>query len=541
MNTLDEILSPGAQLTYVSSLDGEPFSFHWTHYAGVLNSSDHDAPLHRLIFLTETIPSAVGLGGPPVRIRAELLCAANLYPSRYRVDTKTAVNLFVVGEESYIILPDGTRHPVEEKDYRCILGENLGQLALFLRLARDEVGDGFTSRFFSLGGVAAFDYTLSSLPRDAGGLPGGRWFGSPFMDELLLDEEGWLVRHEVPKEGVVTTREELPLPDWWDKSLREEPLSYTPPAGASFTLMNVQVPGPVVSIGTTVTVPEGEGPHPVAVFLGGSGSHDRHGMDGELDLGSHEVADYLSEHGWLCARFDTRGTGTTRLGEDFLDFGIDEIVADARAVLRYVAALDSADASRLALVGHSQGGLVALELALVEAHVGGVALLAAAARPVGEVLRDQIAVRGHWLRQTEEQVRTQVEELEEFIRLVRAGGEWTPENVPPKFYVLKRQRKWYADLLERDPLKLIARAPCHVLICQGAKDFQVSLEKDAEALYRAAAQAGVPVEFEVFQNLDHLFKPVEGDSHITQYYDRGRGVAGELKRRVLDFLNTHVR
>jgi len=541
MNALDEVLTPGEQLTYVSSIGGKPFSYHWTLYAGDVHSADPPARLHRLIFLTETLPSAVGLGGPPVRIRANLLCHANLSPSRYRVETKTSVNLFVAGEESHIILPDGSRHQVEDEEYHCIIGENLGQLALFLRLARDEVRDGFTARFFSLGGVSAFDYTLSSLPRDAGDSPRGRWFAGPFMDELLLDEEGWLARHEIPKEGVVSKREELPLPDWWDKSLREEPLVYMPPAGASFTLLDVQVPGPVVSIGTTVTVPKGEGPHPVAIFLSGSGSHDRHGMDGQLDLGSHELVDFLSEHGWLCARFDTRGTGTTKVGEDFLEFGIDEIVADARAVLRYVAALASADASRLALVGHSQGGLVALELALVEEDVRGMALLAAAARPVGEVLRDQIAVRGRWLRQTEEQVQTQVEDLEEFLRLVRAVGEWTPENVPPKFYVLKRQRKWYADLLERDPLKLIARAPCPVLICQGAKDFQVSLEKDAEALYRTASLAGVPVELAVFQNLDHLFKPVEGESHIAQYYDQGRGVADELKRRVLDFLDTHVR
>jgi hypothetical protein len=45
----------------------------------------------------------------------------------------------------------------------------------------------------------------------------------------------------------------------------------------------------------------------------------------------------------------------------------------------------------------------------------------------------------------------------------------------------------------------------------------------------------------VFPDLDHLFKPVEGDSHIAQYYDPGRGVADEPKRRVLDFLDSHAR
>lgn len=156
------------------------------------------------------------------------------------------------------------------------------------------------------------------------------------------------------------------------------------------------------------------------------------------------------------------------------------------------------------------------------------------------MLRDQILVRAEWLKLGPEQIGTQIEEFEEFLRVIKSGLAWTRENVPQRFFVLKRLRKWYADHLNRNPLQLISRVKCPVLICQGRKDFQVSAEKDARALYQAASNAGVPVEMEIFADLDHLFKQVEGESHISQYYDPHRKVADVVKRRILDFLNSHA-
>jgi len=69
---------------------------------------------------------------------------------------------------------------------------------------------------------------------------------------------------------------------------------------------------------------------------------------------------------------------------------------------------------------------------------------------------------------------------------------------------------------------------------------KVSLEKDARVLFNAARAAGVTIEMAVFEDLDHLFKPVAGESHISQYYDLERRVSDRFKQTVLDFLNRAV-
>src|SRR5690606_4297246 len=141
-----------------------------------------------------------------------------------------------------------------------------------------------------------------------------------------------------------------------------------------------------------------------------------------------------------------------------------------------------ADAERVAVIGHSQGALAAAELAFADDRIGALVLLAMSGRPVEEALKDQIRVQGRWVGQSEEQIRHQIEELSEFIDVVRREEEWSPEKIPPRFYVAKRQRKWYADHLNRDARQALARLECPVLLCQGAKDFQVSLDLDARPL-----------------------------------------------------------
>ena len=80
-------------------------------------------------------------------------------------------------------------------------------------------------------------------------------------------------------------------------------------------------------------------------------------------------------------------------------------------LLQVVMALDEPKSPFVALVGHSQGGLIAMELALGEESVKSVVLLATPGRPLDEVLRDQILVRAEWLKLGPEQIATQIEEF----------------------------------------------------------------------------------------------------------------------------------
>lgn len=101
------------------------------------------------------------------------------------------------------------------------------------------------------------------------------------------------------------------------------------------------------------------------------------------------IADSLQNHGIASIRFDFNGHGQSE--GRFEEMTVPNEIEDAKKVYEYVATLPYVDASRIALVGHSQGGVVSAMTAgeLGSPRVAAVALLAPAA-----VLRDD-AIRGN--------------------------------------------------------------------------------------------------------------------------------------------------
>jgi pimeloyl-ACP methyl ester carboxylesterase len=99
------------------------------------------------------------------------------------------------------------------------------------------------------------------------------------------------------------------------------------------------------------------------------------------------IADSLCQHGIASIRFDFNGHGQSE-GE-FVDMTVPNEIEDAQKVFEYVRDLRYVDG--VALVGHSQGGVVASMLAgqLSADDIAAVALMAPAA-----VLRDD-AIRGN--------------------------------------------------------------------------------------------------------------------------------------------------
>ena len=156
---------------------------------------------------------------------------------------------------------------------------------------------------------------------------------------------------------------------------------------------------------------EPAGAAPGAVIIAGSGPTDR---DGNSAVPGYEglafdtyrwLADGLSERGWASLRYDKIGSGATGLGpyaddpSTLTDLDFDAVfVQGARDALARLAATPGIDPSRLLLVGHSEGGLIALAVAndpRAAPEPMGLALIEPAYGRIGDVivrqLRDQIA------------------------------------------------------------------------------------------------------------------------------------------------------
>ncbi len=109
------------------------------------------------------------------------------------------------------------------------------------------------------------------------------------------------------------------------------------------------------------------------MIIGGTGDVDRDGNSSLLPGVAMDeyrwLADLLSAEGIASIRYDKVGTGATGLGPYtsdpavLLGFGYDDLrIQPARDALAFLSRQPGVDASRLIVIGHSEGGAVALAL-----------------------------------------------------------------------------------------------------------------------------------------------------------------------------------
>lgn len=117
----------------------------------------------------------------------------------------------------------------------------------------------------------------------------------------------------------------------------------------------VAFPGDRVRLSGTITCPGASGPYPGVVLVGGSGPSDRHN-DGLFD----SLRDHLAGTGVAVLAYDKRGTG--RSTGTWPAATVDELAADAAAAVAALQAHHEVAGGAVGVLGHSEGGWVALRL-----------------------------------------------------------------------------------------------------------------------------------------------------------------------------------
>lgn len=527
----------GRPLVYTSSLNGKTFATQWTSLAGATAEG-----LIELESFLEIDMTALGQGGSPFRQRTRLLCTEEFAPVHYESQSGAKKWSLDFEADQIIVHPPGAeseqRLPRAGTQY---LFGTTGQQAIALAILHDRGLLGTTTlTVFLPDPLLTVPYALTPAPD----LGSEQWLRSSHEEELLVDHEGRLRVCRVPKKGIVNeiAAPPLALPDWArDDSIARPRVRYTPPTNARFRLLDVTIDGPVTPIGATLSIPDGSGPFPAVLFLGGSGVHDRHGIAGEIDMGTHEIVDHLVERGLAGLRYDSRGGGTTRFGPDALDLGLSALVDDASACLEFLVGRSEVDRERIFLIGHSEGGTLALAL-IARRGVApkGLVLMAPIGRDIDEVMFDQLESQGRTIGLSEAQIASQRDDLRAFVELARSDRPWESGSLPDHLLGLVRSRTWLREHLQNPTTALIAQVRCPVLICQGEKDFQISVERDAKRLVAAARAAGVEVELATFPDLDHLFKPAKGEGSMADFYDPSRRVSPDFLTHLDDWLTEHL-
>ncbi|QDH33286.1 lysophospholipase [Porphyrobacter sp. YT40] len=241
---------------------------------------------------------------------------------------------------------------------------------------------------------------------------------------------------------------------------------------------------------------------PVALIIPGSGPTDR---DGNSPLGIRAgsyrlLAQGLAAEGITTVRIDKRGMfGSAGAVPDANAVTMADYVADTAAWV--TAARAQTGAPCVWLIGHSEGGLVALAAAREVENLCGVILIAAAGRPLGEVIKSQLRANPANA--------TLLEAADAAIDELAAGRRVDVTALPQPLAPLFNPavQGFLISTFALDPAELAAKARLPILIVQGGKDIQVSVA-DAERLKGANPAATLII----LPNANHVLKDVAGDS-----------------------------
>lgn len=250
---------------------------------------------------------------------------------------------------------------------------------------------------------------------------------------------------------------------------------------------------------------------PGLVLVAGSGPTDRNGNNPlapeRIDL-LKDIAELLARNGIASLRYDKRGIGQSTprprgsLEEQEAFFAWENFVGDVEAAHAELLRHDEIKPYATALLGHSEGGLLALAASktLSAKKLHALVLAATPGRKLEDILRAQIA------RDAPPALRLPADRA---IATILATGR-VPNNLPPELQLLfpLYAGPFLQSLLSFDPAVLLAesRTPC--LLVQGGADRQVVPMEDVQPLIDALRTRNAPGEAVVIPQVSHNLKTV---------------------------------
>ncbi len=366
-------------------------------------------------------------------------------------------------------------------------------LALLQRLVRRAEREGdiwyngqFTTPVLVVGAEGPVVDTIAFYAR---GLDSLRAYVARQQVDLALDDDG-LISGAMPSSAWLGLRY-VRLPDAEaDAPWPSEAVDYAAPSDAPYVVEDVRlVPRGGPALGGSLTIPTGrDGPVPAVLFLSGSGAQDR---DGRMMSGYRpfrELADALARAGIASLRLDDRGVGAS--GGRYQGFTLETLVTDARVAFQWLAGRPEVDPTRVGLVGHSEGALVAIQVARAE-MVGAMVLAGAPASRGREVIAWQQRYGAERLvRDTAADRRVVL--VDSLVREAALALE-----------VLAAESPALRDLLGHDPVREARRLQVPTLVLDGTTDRQIP-PGDAARLAAALGQRGAAVDRLVLPGVNHL-------------------------------------
>ena len=268
----------------------------------------------------------------------------------------------------------------------------------------------------------------------------------------------------------------------------------------------------------TLTVPAGAGPFPAVVLISDSGPQDRDGTVGDFaTLGL--LADFLTRRGVAVLRFDDRGVGKS--GGTAAATTAD-LVSDAQAGLNYLRTRPEIDLSHLGLVGHGEGGNVALLAAAQPLPPAFVVALAAYGLPGRDIVVQQQATTLRTLGTETAQIEAATKRQQAMLEIIRQTTDNSQaqaivanmlkqnnaaiDNVTAQSSAAEMTSTRYRYFLAFNPIEKLTGVNCPVLLLNGTADLTINADANLNALAKGL-KLNKSVTVKKVAGANHLFQP----------------------------------
>jgi pimeloyl-ACP methyl ester carboxylesterase len=338
---------------------------------------------------------------------------------------------------------------------------------------------------------------------------------------LWTDADGGLLRMNIPTQMIEMAREDI-------ASAASRTSAFSIPGDES-----VLIPSIGFNLAGTITRPKAA-VAPAVILIGGSGPTDRDETVAGIPIFGQLARDLVAA-GFAVVRYDKRGVGQS--GGRAESATIADYAEDARQALLWLEKQKGIDKDRIALVGHSEGGLVAMLTAGRErGKVAALVLLGTPSASGKEIVLEQQKYMLSKMPIDDAQRQEKIALQEKINAAVIKGTGWGDIPEPARRVA---DTPWFYSFLTFNPERAMNETRQPVLIVQGELDVQV-LPKHADQLAQMARErkgAKVPVEVVKVPGVNHLLVPAKtGD--VSEYGSLGPDakVSSEVTGAIANFL-----